>query len=68
MKEIGAITSFTSFFEDIIRYVEHADGEDPTWGFSDAQIPNALKHLVLSLLPKNLGTEAERAAHFAVVS
>jgi hypothetical protein len=37
MKDIGAINSVTSFFEDIVRYAEHADGEDPTWGFSDAQ-------------------------------
>lgn len=68
MKEIGAITSCSSFLEDIIRYAEHENGEDPTWGFSDAQVPNAFKRLIFSLLPKNLGIEAERAAHFAVVS
>ena len=67
MKDIGAITSVTSFFEDIISYAEHADGEDPTWGFSDAQVPNAIKQFIWSLLPKNLSKEAERAAHFAVV-
>lgn len=71
MKDCGAISSVTSFMEDIIRYAEHADGEDPTWGFSDAQgmklTGSALRRFVLALLPKNLGREAERAAHFAVV-
>ena len=71
MKDVGAITSATSFFEDIIRYAERADGEDPTWGFSDAQgaklAGSALRRFILALLPKNLGNEAERAAHFAVV-
>jgi hypothetical protein len=71
MKEIGAINSVTSFFEDIIRYAEHADGEDPTWGFSDAQgaklAGSALRRFIFALLPKDLGKEAERAAHFAVI-
>ena len=71
MKDIGAINSVTSFFEDIVRYAEHADGEDPTWGFSDAQgvklAGSALRRFILALLPKDLGKEAERAAHFAVI-
>jgi hypothetical protein len=71
MKDIGAINSVTSFFEDIIRYAEHADGEDPTWGFSDAQgaklAGSALRRFILALLPKDLGKDAERAVHFAVI-
>jgi len=71
MKDIGAINSVTSFFEDIVRYAEHADGEDPTWGFSDAQgaklAGSALRRFILALLPKDLGKDAERAAHFAVI-
>jgi hypothetical protein len=66
MKDIGAINSVTSFFEDIVRYAEHADGEDPTWGFSDAQgarlAGSALRRFILALLPKDLGKDAERAA------
>ena len=71
MKDIGAINSVTSFFEDNVRYAEHADGEDPTWGFSDAQgaklAGSALRRFILALLPKDLGKDAERAAHFAVI-
>ena len=67
MKDVGAITSVPSFVENIIRYSERADDQDPTWGFSDAQVPNSLKRLVLALVPKNLSKEAERIAHFAVV-
>jgi len=71
MKDIGAINSVTSFFEDVVRYAEHADGEDPTWGFSDAQgaklAGSALRRFILALLPKDLGKDAERAAHFAVI-
>jgi len=68
MKDIGAITSVPSFIEDIIRYADHADGEDPTWGFSDAQVPDALRRFVWAILPATLSKEAERLKHFAVVS
>src|SRR5438309_1397761 len=55
MKDIGAINSVTSFFEDIVRYAEHADGEDPTWGFSDAQgaklAGSALRRFILARRP-----------------
>jgi len=68
MKDIGAITSVPSFIEDIIRYADHADAEDPTWGFSDSQVPDALMRFVWAILPKTLSKEAERLKHFAVVS
>lgn len=68
MKDIGAITSVPSLIEDIIRYADNADGEDPTWGFSDSQVPDALKRFVWAILPKSLSKEAERLAHFAVVN
>lgn len=67
MKDIGAIISVPSFIEDIIRYADHADEEDPTWGFSDAQVPDALRRFVLAILPQSLSKEAERLKHFAVV-
>jgi hypothetical protein len=71
MKKLGAILSVSSFFESIFQYAEHADGTDPIWGFSNSQgrgeAISALKRFVLSLLPKELGKDVEKAAHFAVV-
>lgn len=68
MKTDGAIVSVEQFFESIFRFAEEFDGSDPAWGFSDAQgraiAGSALKRLVLSLLPKKLSDEAERAVHF----
>jgi hypothetical protein len=70
MKAEGAISSVPSFFESIFQYAEHADGDDPAWGFSDSQglsaAGSALKRVVLSLLPKEIGKDAEKVAHFAV--
>jgi len=69
MIRIGAIPSVEEFFERIFRYAESASGDDPTWGFSDAEGLNAGKqsliNLLLSLLPKNLGKELRRVAVFA---
>jgi hypothetical protein len=71
MKAAGAIASVPSLFERIFQYAEHADGNDPAWGFSDSQgfsaAGSALKRFLLSLLPKEIGKDAEKAAHFAVV-
>jgi len=71
MKHDGAIISVEMFFEEIVQYAESASGDDPTWGFSDERgieiAGSALKRLVLSLLPRNLGEDVRRAAHFAVV-
>ncbi len=70
MKEKQAISSVSCFFESIFQYAERADGDDPAWGFSDNQgtqrAGSALRRLVLSLLPKELGKDAERVAYFAV--
>ena len=65
-----AIDSVGSYFEEIFRYAERQDGLDPTWGFSDSRgigaVISALKALALSLLPKPLRPEVERAAFSAV--
>jgi hypothetical protein len=70
MKEIGAIRSVSSFFEQIFRYAENQDGVDPTWGFSDVAglriAGSALKEVLLSLVPKPLRHSVERAAGFAI--
>jgi len=59
-----------SFFEDIFKYAEKQNGEDPTWGFSDqlgiSHSGSALKRLIFSLLPKDIGKEAEKLEHFAI--
>lgn len=70
MKSDGAITSAGLFFERIFQYSESATGDDPTWGFSDSlagsSSASALKRFVLALLPKELGKDISRIAHFAV--
>ena len=70
MKADGAISTVGTFFEEIFRYAEGRSDCDPTWGLSDAMggrvASRALTRFVLSLLPKKLGKDVRRAAHFAV--
>ena len=69
MIRIKAIPSVEEFFERIFRYAKSASGDDPTWGFSDAEGlhrgKRSLVDVVLSLLPKNIGEELRRVAVFA---
>jgi hypothetical protein len=66
----GAIQSVRRFFEHIFQFAEAAQMPDPTWGFSDQQglrtAGSALKRVVLSLLPRDLGDDYKRAEHFAI--
>ena len=70
MLALNTISSIERFFEDICRYSENSTGDDPTWEFSDhsaAKVSgSAFKRFVLSLLPKDLGTEVKRMMQFAV--
>jgi len=70
MVKDGAIQSVRRFFEQIFQFAEGAQMPDPTWGFSDKQglrtAGSALKRVVLSLLPRNLGDDYKRAEHFAI--
>ena len=65
-----SITSVSTFFEKIMNYVDTYQGSDPSWGFSDSlglrTSMSALKRLALEALPKNLGTDMNKATHFAV--
>lgn len=65
-----AIHSSRRFLEDVFRFSENVQLPDPTWGFSDKMGTNtassALKRVILSLLPKDLGTDYQRAEHFAI--
>jgi len=65
-----AIHSARRFFEDVFRFAEGVEKPDPTWGFSDEMgartAGSALKRVILSLLPRDLGTDYQRAEHFAV--
>jgi len=71
MKKDGSIISVEMLFERIIQYAENSAGDDPTWGFSDERgrerLGSALKKLILSFLPRNLGEDVMQAAHYAVV-
>jgi hypothetical protein len=70
MKHDEAIRTVPRFFEDIFKYAEKAPANDPTWGFSDNMGlhigGNAIKRVVLSLLPRKLDDDYRRAEHFAV--
>jgi hypothetical protein len=70
MKADGAIVGVHQLFEEVFRAADTASDDDPTWAFSDAQgirvAGFGLKRLLLSLLPKSLGEDVRRAAHFAI--
>jgi len=70
MKADKAFSSVEEFFESIFRYAEAADDSDPTWGFSDATglkiAGSAMKRMVLSVLPKEVGASYQAAEHLAV--
>ncbi len=65
-----AIHTVRRFFEDVFRFAEGVQAPDPTWGFSDEMgvrtAGSALKRVILSLLPKDLGADYRRAEHFAI--
>jgi hypothetical protein len=65
-----AILSVRRFFEKLFRFAETVHAPDPTWGLSDTMgaqtAVSALKRVVLSFLPKDLGADYRRAEHFAV--
>jgi hypothetical protein len=65
-----AIHSVRRFFEDVFRFAESVTDPDPTWGFSDEMgvrtAGSALKRVILSLLPEELGAAYRRAKHFAI--
>ncbi len=65
-----AIHSARRFFEDVFRFAESVTAPDPTWGFADQMglraAGSALKRVILSLLPKGLGADYQRAEHFAI--
>lgn len=62
----GAVPSVELLFGRLFQYAEDSPGDDPTWGFSDRQGLRSLRQVVVSLLPKNLAQEAQKAAHFAI--
>ena len=70
MKEKRAFPSIEQFFMRIINYSSSAKSNDPTWGFSHQEIKrasgSALKRVILSLLPKNLGEDYNKLEHFAI--
>lgn len=70
LTRIGSIPSVMKFFELIFRYAENQDLTDPTWGLSDSLgivgSKSALRTVVLSLLPRDIGKEADKLSRFAV--
>lgn len=71
MKKDGAFETVEIFFKRIVDYAKSSSGDDPTWGYSDYEGlkfgGSALKRLILSLLPKALAADYEKAKHFVVV-
>ena len=70
MKEDKAFRSIQQFFESIFKFAKAADGRDPTWGFSDCEGfrigREALKNVVLSLIPSEIAAGYRGAEHFVV--
>ena len=70
LKRVEAISSTMKLFENIFRYAENQNPNDPTWGLSDSlgidRSKSALRDIVLSFLPKDMGKEAKKIAQFAV--
>jgi hypothetical protein len=65
-----AINSVASFMEQLIQFTENYSGNDPAWGFSDAQAGrlsvSALTNLLLAILPAAVRNDVKRALHFYV--
>ena len=70
MLRCGAIKSVPNFFEEIFSFAEHNSSDDPTWGFSDKQgkryLGAGLMGVVMSLLPKSVSQEAQKAKHLVI--
>jgi hypothetical protein len=66
----GAIFSIEQFFENLFRYAERPERDDPTWGFSDEMGlkagRSAIKDLLLSCLPEAVRRDAKGAFSFVV--
>jgi hypothetical protein len=66
----GAFRSVGNFVERIIQFTDDYKGDDPTWGFSDAEGQrlgaSGLKSLLLGALPKALRKDAKAAFHLRV--
>lgn len=69
MLRIKAIPSISEFFEQIFRYADKQNPNDPTYGLSDSlgwdKAGSILKGVILSLLPKGIGPEAEKLVYLA---
>jgi len=70
MKDARAFPSIEQYFESIFRFAEDTSNPDPTWGFSDQKAVSiggsALLRVALSLLPRGIGADVEKAKHFVV--
>ena len=68
--DIGALRHVEQLFEDLMRFTNSKQDEDPTWGFSDnvgmKGINNSLKLLILNILPKTINKELEKILYFNV--
>lgn len=70
MKKDKAIESTRRFFEDIFRFVDEYEGENPVWDLSDEHVfikaKSGLKRLILSVLPRPLRELYSEAKHLVV--
>ncbi len=66
----GAFRNVPRFMERLFSFAEAYHGDDPTWGFSDAQGAHlgasGLKAVLLAALPKSIRKGARSAFHFRV--
>jgi len=68
--EEKAVVSIPQFFGNIVDFASSFQGDDPSWGFSDAQgkrlVGSALKNVLISLLPEAVRADAKSAFSFYV--
>jgi hypothetical protein len=68
----GAFRSLGQFVERVCQFAERYRGNDPTWGFSNAEAgvlgATGLKAILLSALPTSLRKPARAAFHLRVKS
>lgn len=69
LKRDGVFETVSTLFEQVCRFADKSQGDDPTWGFSNAagvrEGGSALKELLLTIAPAAIRENVRRAAYFA---
>lgn len=70
LKKSSDLQSVSRFFEEVFRFAEEQNGEDPSFGLSDhlgmRVVKKGIWHTLLEFVPKFLRSDVETAKNFAV--